>query len=200
MVLNERSRHPALKVILVSMDPGDALSALRAGEIDIALADDWNCLPAPASKGTTRFDLLAEGYHVVLPLSHPLAREESLQLRDLADEQWCVTREPGFRDALQLTMQAAGFTPDVVLRSYNSRALVLSAEIGLGVGVIPVSADTRGANVALVPLAEPALTRHVFALVRSGSQESPPIRAVLDAMEDAVASAGSGSLPWLAAR
>ena len=197
MALKERTRHPALKVVLVSMDPADALSALRAGGIDVALADDWSCLPAPASKGTVRFDLLNEGYQVVLPPSHPLASEQFLQLRDLAHEQWCITREHGFRDALQLTMRAAGFTPNVVLRSFNSRALVLSAEIGLGVGVIPISADTRGADVALVPLAEPALTRHVFALVRSGSQESPPIRAVLDAMTEAVAPTGSAQLPWL---
>ena len=113
---------------------------------------------------------------------------------------WCITQEHGSREALQLTMRTAGFTPNVVLTSFNSRALVLSAEIGLGVGVIPVSADTRGANVALVPLAEPALTRHVFALVRSGSQESPPIRAVLDAMEDAVATPDGASLPWLTVR
>jgi len=200
MVLKERSRHPELKVILVSMHPIDALAALRAGEIDVALADDWSCLPAPASKGTTRFDLLTEGYQVVLPLSHPLASAETLRLRDLAHEQWCVTREHGFRAALQLTVRAAGFTPDVVLRSFNSRALVLSAEIGLGVGVIPISADTRGATVALVPLAEPALARHVFALVRSGSQESPPVKAVLDAMKEAVTTADSSLLPWVTTR
>ena len=94
-------------------------------------------------------------------------------------------------------MRAAGFTPNVVLRSFNSRALVLSAEVGLGVGVIPISADTRGANVALVPLAAAELTRHVFALVRTGSQESPPIRAVLDAMNEAVAPTRSARLPWL---
>lgn len=196
-VLKERSRHPALKVVLVSMHPTDALAALRAGEIDIALADDWDCLPAPASRGTTRFDLVTEGYEAVLPTSHRLAGEKTLQLRDLAQEQWCVTREHGFREALELTMRAAGFVPDIVLRSFNSRALVLSAEIGLGVGVIPVSADTRGADVALVPLAEPSLTRHVYALVRSGSQESPPVKAVLDAMTEAAATADSDALPWL---
>ena len=123
----------------------------------------------------------------MLPASHPLANEEVLQLRDLAHEQWCVTREHGFRDVLQLAMRAAGFTPNVVLRSFNSRALVLSAEMGLGVGVIPVSADTRGANVALVPLAEPALTRHVFALLRSGSEKSPTIGAVLRRVKEGAA-------------
>ena len=61
--------------------------------------------------------------------------------------------------------------------------------------MIPVSADTRGANVASVPLAEPALTRHVFALVRSDSQSSPPVKAVLDAMAGAAVAADSDALP-----
>ena len=199
MVLRERSRHPELDVVLVSMHPVDALAALRAGEIDVALADDWDCLPTPLSEGITRLDLLTEAYQVVLPRSHPLAGEESLLLRDLADEPWCVTQERGFREALEQTMRAAGFTPRVVLRSFNSRALVLSAEIGLGVGVIPASADTRGAGVALVPLAEPELTRQVFALTRAGSEESPPIKAVLETLKDTAVTRDDEAAPWILA-
>jgi DNA-binding transcriptional LysR family regulator len=197
MLLRERVRHPGLKLTLISMHPGDALSALRARDIDIALGDDWDCLPAIPSKDTTRFDLLSEGYQVVLPIGHPLANETSLRLSDLTREQWCVAQERGFRKALQQTMRTAGFTPNVVLWSFNSRALVLSAEIGLGIGVIPTSADTRGATVALVPLAEPDLTRRVFALVRSGSQDARPIRAVLEALKETAVWADAGSAPWV---
>ena len=133
----------------------------------------------------------------MLPRSHPLAGEESLLLQDLADEPWCITREHGFREALEQTMRTAGFTPNVVLRSFNSRALVLSAEIGLGVAVIPTSTDTRGADVALVPLAEPALTRQVFALTRSGSETSPPIRAVLETLQDTAVTVDDEAAPWM---
>ena len=86
-----------------------------------------------------------------------------------------------------MKMRLAGFDPNVVVSSFNSRALVLASEAGIGVSVVPASADTRGARVVLVPLAETSLTRHVFALVRAGSEESPPLRAVLDAMREAVA-------------
>lgn len=197
MVLRERARHPALKVVLVSMNQVDALAALRTGEIDVALAEDWDCLPVPSREGTSRLDLLTEDYQVVLPRSHPLAGEESLLLQDLADEPWCITREHGFREALEQTMRTAGFTPNVVLRSINSRALVLSAEIGLGVAVIPMSTDTRGADVALVPLAEPALTRQVFALTRSGSETSPPIRAVLETLQETAVTVDDEAVPWM---
>ena len=43
--------------------------------------------------------------------------------------------------------------------------------------------------------AEPALTRHVFALVRSDSQASPPVKAVLDAMAEAAVAADRDALP-----
>jgi DNA-binding transcriptional LysR family regulator len=95
-------------------------------------------------------------------------------------------QEQRFREALRMKMKHAGFEPDVVLSSFNSRALVLAAEAGIGVSVVPVSADTRGSRVVLVPLAHESLTRHVFALVRAGSEESPPTRVVLDVMKEAV--------------
>jgi DNA-binding transcriptional LysR family regulator len=189
MLLKERENHPSLQIMLISMNPLDALSALRVGEIDIALSNDWDCQPAPATIGTTRIELMTEAYHVVLPPSHPLANERMLHLRDLAREAWCLTQEQGFREALLMKMKLAGFDPNVVLSSFNSRALVLASEAGIGVSVVPASADTRGARVVLVPLAETALTRHVFALVRAGSEESPTISAVLDGMKEAVAEA-----------
>lgn len=187
VLLKVRESHPGLKVVLISMQPLDALSALRVGEIDVALSNEWACQLAPAVIGTTRIELMTERYNVVLPTSHQLAGKPMLHLRDLAHEPWCLIQEQGFRDALLMRMRLAGFEPDVILSSFNSRALVLAAEAGMGVSVVPVSADSRGSRVVLVPLAEESLTRHVFALVRAGSEESPPIRVVLDGLKEAVA-------------
>jgi hypothetical protein len=53
-------------------------------------------------------------------------------------------------------------------------------------------------NMVLHPLDEPALMRRVFALVQSGSEESPPVRTVLNAMDAGAASAikaGLASMP-----
>jgi len=187
VLLRERERHPGLKLMLISMHPLDALAALRVGEIDIALSHDWECQPAPAAIGTTRVELMTETYNVVLSPSHPLAGEPRLRLRDLAHEPWCVIQEHGFREALLMQMKLAGFDPDIVLSSFNSRALVLAGEAGMGVSVVPASADTRGARVVLVPLAEASLTRHVFALVRAGSEASLPLQVVVDSLKEAAA-------------
>ena len=76
MLLKVHARHPGLRrSLLMSMNPLDALSACGPVKVDIALSNDWDCQPAPAAIGTTRIELMTEGYHVVLPPSHPLASE-----------------------------------------------------------------------------------------------------------------------------
>lgn len=184
MVVAERKRHPRLEIVLVSRRPFRALPALRTGDLDIVLSNDWECLPAAEIIGTTRHDLLTELYFAVLPPSHPLAGDAGpVRLMELADEPWCVTQEEAFRDALELTWRSEGFQPRIVFESIYSRAIASAAERELGVGVIPGSTDLRGMNVVCRPIAETSLLRRVFALVRSGSEGSPPVRAVLDAMD-----------------
>jgi DNA-binding transcriptional LysR family regulator len=57
------------------------------------------------------------------------------------------------------------------------------------VGIIPKGGEALLTNVVARPLDEPDLTRHIFALVRSGSEQSPAIRAVLDVMDEGAAEA-----------
>ena len=138
-----------------------------------------------ATPDTTRHDLFTETYMVVVAPSHPLAGSaEPLQLRELADEQWCLCSEEMNRDAVLQAMRLAGFHPQIVYEPQFARSIATGAEAGLGIGIVPRSADLRGLDVVVRPLAEPALTRHLFALVRAGSSDSPALRIVLEAMGD----------------
>jgi DNA-binding transcriptional LysR family regulator len=192
-----RERHPGLEVVLVAMHPGEALPALRVGAIDIVLSMEWECRPATARAGTTRFDLLTDRYVVALSPAHPLANDDGpLHLRDLAHERWCMTREPRFREVLERTMRTAGFETRPVFEATNAFGIAAACGIGFGIGVIPEGMGLG--NIAVRPLDEPDLTRHIFALVRSGSEQSTPIRTVLDAMEEGAVDAvrrRAGSLP-----
>ena len=197
MALRLRERHPGLEVVLTSMPPVEALAALRVGALDIVLSMEWECRPATASAGTTRQDLLTDRYVVALSPEHPLAQDEGpLRLRDLAHERWCMTQEPRFREALERTMREAGFEAHPVFEGTIGYGIAAACGIGFGVGLIPEGMGLS--NVVVRPLDEPALTRHVFALVRSGSEQSPAIRTVLDTMDEGAADAvrrGVGSLP-----
>jgi DNA-binding transcriptional LysR family regulator len=197
MALRLRERHPGLEIVLTSMPPVEALAALRVGALDVVLSMEWECSPATASAGTTRHDLLTDRYVVALSPAHPLAQDEGpLRLSDLAHERWCMTQEPRFREALERTMREAGFEAHPVFEGTIGYGIAATCAVGFGVGLIPEGMGLS--NVVVRPLDEPALTRHIFALVRSGSEKSPAIRTVLDAMDEGAADAvrrGVGSLP-----
>lgn len=197
MALRLRERLPGLEVMLASMPPVEALAALRVGGLDVVLSMEWECRPAAPSAGTTRHDLLTDSYVVALSPAHPLANDDRpLRLRDLAHERWCMTQEPRFREALQQTMRAAGFEVQPVFEGTIGYGVAAACAFGFGVGLIPKGMGLS--NVVVRPLDEPALTRHVFALVRSGSEQSPAIRTVLEAMDEGAADAvrrGVGPLP-----
>jgi DNA-binding transcriptional LysR family regulator len=187
-VLEARTTHPGLKVTLVSVPTPRALPGLRTGDIDIVLSFDWQGLPLVFGPATERHDLLSESCQVVLPPSHRLARSNGpLRLEDLAEEQWCLSSEHNSREAILHAMRSAGFTPEVVYEPQFARSIARGAEAGIGIGIVPHSADLRGLDVVVRPLDEPALHRHLFAVVRAGSSEAPSVKAILDAMRKGIA-------------
>ncbi len=176
-----RGAHPGLTVLTSDLEPARAVSALKAGELDIALSSEWDFVPVPADPGIDRVDLLAEPVVALLPTGHPLAGGP-VRLRDLLAENWCVAHETASsRQAVTRFAQAEGFEPRVVFESNYFRAIGSAVEAGLGVGIAPRMTDLRGLDLAIVPLEEPRLERRVYAAVRKGSGRAPAIRAVLDA-------------------
>ena len=86
------------------------------------------------------------------------------------------------RRVVEHVAHACGFEPRVVFESDNFRAIGAAVEAGLGIGLVPLMTDLRGLDVVIQPLADPRMSRRVFAAVRPGSGGSPAIHAVLDAL------------------
>jgi DNA-binding transcriptional LysR family regulator len=182
---------PNLELTIRELEPAHALPALRAGLLDIALSHEWDFVPTPADASFTRHDLLSEPIVALLPKDHPLATGP-VRLKDLANERWCVAQEDAMsRQAVERVANAAGFEPHVILESNYFRAIGAAVEAGLGVGIAPAMTDLRGLDIAILPLIEPKMNRRIFAAVRAGSEESPTIRTVLDAMGRAAAAYGT---------
>ena len=126
-----------------------ALPGLRTGDFDVVLSFDWQCLPLILGADTDRHDLLRESSQIVLPPSHRLAGSSGpLRLEELAEEQWCLSSEHNSREAILQTMRSAGFTPQVVYEPQFARSIARGAEAGIGIGIVPQSADLRGLDVA----------------------------------------------------
>jgi len=179
-LLSLSRQYPELQVITSDLDPARAVSALRAGQLDIALSYEWGLTPRPRAVGIDCEALFTEPMVMVLPGS--AEGEFPIHIQDFADASWCIAQdEEHGRRAIEHVARHYGFEPKVVFESDNFRAIGSAVEAGLGIGLVPLMTDLRGLDVVTHPLSEPRMSRRVFAAVRPGSSGSPAIRAVLDA-------------------
>ncbi|PTX97995.1 LysR family transcriptional regulator [Opitutus sp. ER46] len=106
-----RQQHPAVKVTLRDLSPGEQLAALRAGQLDVAFIGEVD-----RSLGR-EFYLRSVGtlpLEVVLSEEHPLARKAPLRLVDLRDETFVRVPDsdiPGYERWLTQLCRKAGFRP-----------------------------------------------------------------------------------------
>lgn len=177
-----RRSYPALEVLVYEIVSFRALPALKAGQLDVALAHEWDFEAAPVDAGIERHLLFTDPISVLLPLGHALA-DQDVRMRDLAEERWCVA-QPGASSRLAVVgaARAAGFEPEIAFESNDFRAIGAAVEGGMGVGVAPTRSDFRGLDIAIRPLVEPAMERRIFAATRKGSSKSPAIAALLEAL------------------
>lgn len=181
-IVGLRNEYPNLEIITRDMSSEDAVLALKAGNLDLALVYEWDVAPIPDDTGIDRYPLFKEPVMVVLPADHHLAGG-SVRLRDMHNERWCLTHDSGYgREVFERITDSIDLKMRVVFESDNFRAIGSAVEAGLGVGLAPLMTDMRGLDVVLQPLIEPTLTRTVFAAVRKGSGTTPAVRAVLDAL------------------
>ncbi|WP_441247737.1 LysR family transcriptional regulator [Kitasatospora sp. McL0602] len=183
------STAPGLRLKVLDAEGDASLPMLLDSRADIAVAVEYRGAPRADDRRLTRVPLYAEPFQAVLPLSHPLAAAEGpVAVADLAAEPW-IGPYPGnpCHDVVLLACEHAGFQPSLVHSSDDFRAVVALASAGAGVALVPRSA-LRGADlsaVAVRPVDSELATRKVFAAVRTGAEQHPLIRPVLEALTQA---------------
>lgn len=185
-----RTDRPGLELRVFEQEPDEAVAALDAGEIDLAILADAAGAPVRSDLRYHRVDLLTDPMDVVFPAGHPLADPAGVRLSDLAHEVW-VGGDP--TDACsQVAMgvcAAAGFRADVrhYARDWDAVSALVAA--GLGIALIPrVAYPLRPTGLLSCPVLGSTATRTLFAMVRAGAEDDPGISAVLQMLE-AVATA-----------
>lgn len=157
--------------------------ALRAGEIDLGLLR-----PPVRHPDITVETLRRERLLLALPTDHPFAVRESIDVADLADEEFISHAGRG-RSRMQAELTAlcaaAGFVPTVRHEAEETSTLVTLVAAGLGVALVPE--PTSGLDVAGVcyrSLVEPAFI-DLIAAYRSPGPE-PLVANVVRVLRDIV--------------
>lgn len=129
-----RAEQPGIELVLLGqIYGGAAVRMVASGELDIGFAR----LPI-MKKGLTTHVYEYERLIVALPVDHPLAQEESIDLRDLAEDKFVSfpgTLGSTIRDATVHLALQAGFVPRILQEATDSYTILGLVAAGVGVTI-----------------------------------------------------------------
>ncbi|WP_406374685.1 LysR family transcriptional regulator [Streptomyces sp. NBC_00647] len=189
-----RAEHPGVRVDLQLADPEDPFQEVARGRADLAVVVQAR---DRAGDGFRLVHLLDDPYAAVLPLGHPLADEEIIDLSALSGEQWVGSEPPGpCLEPVIDSCAAAGFSPDFVIQSEDYATAQGFVAAGLGVGLMPrLGLRSRHPGVVVRPVRNPEPVRVISAAAREIAFEQPALRGLLDALRDAATTADPSDGP-----
>ena len=177
-----RAAHPGVELSLAEDEPEQVAPRLRSGELDLALLFEFPGSGSSLGSGLERRALLDDPLHVVLPATHPLAREPHLRLEQLHDAAWVQTSaaSPCARHVVRMC-HAAGFEPQVSFESDDYETVQGLVAAGVGVALVPrlALARVRG-DVVVRGLSPEAPIRHIVAATAAGAGAAPAAVAMID--------------------
>ena len=181
--------HPGIAVAVEVAEPSRALSRLLAGDVDLALVDEYDYVPLALPDFVASRPLRAEP--LVLVVGAGWGGPERPALAELADEDWVMPPdEAACGQAVRAACRAAGFEPRVRWTSDDMLVLARAVAAGHGVAVLPrLSVAGDAAPVQVRTLRTPRLERRLALVARASTWRRPAVAAVGQALGAAVADA-----------
>ena len=181
-----RRTYPKLRVKMLDQTPGEIITALRGGEIDLELTVGVTGL---LSRDFYAQKLASVPSLVTLPLEHPLASQKEISISKLKTESFVQGSEtvvPGYKQRIaRFCMRFGKFRPRFVsIGQANSleESLVISANEG-AISLQPsFISHLNIPNVVMVPVAEKRATWDLSIVWQRGKM-SDPLRALLDSFQ-----------------
>jgi DNA-binding transcriptional LysR family regulator len=156
-----RQQHPGIELQVFDVLSEACIDQVQRGQADFALAAARADTPALRAE-----PFCTDGFHLVCPPDHPLARRRSVRPQDVAAWPFIhLGRSSSVRQCIDAATQPA--TLPAVLEVDQLATVAGMVRAGLGISAVPTLAlyQFRGAGLALRPLRWPGLQRHIY-LVR----------------------------------
>lgn len=159
--------YPNMTLNMREMVPAEQAKALRNGEIDIAFpGNPLKALEEEFEVATVK--RLPIG--VVLPECHRLAKHFSINLADLARENFIGVSEstfPGVNERVRETCRKAGFTPKIYPFADTPASVTAFVAAHQGIGLMPLEAAAlQHPEVVFIPLHYPTVYARSVAMWR----------------------------------
>jgi DNA-binding transcriptional LysR family regulator len=186
-----RQVHPRTKVKLPRPFPGEQITALRQGEIDIALTQEIGDL---LGRDFYTRQLAVTESIVALPAGHPLALRKQAKIAELKNETFVSGTEdrvPGYRRRLaQICRNCGRFRPKLIDNSGDLSSKLAMVANEDAVALLPAYMRHQAApGVVIIPVADAGATWRLFVVWQRG-KTGGALRTLLDLLP-AKASAGA---------
>jgi DNA-binding transcriptional LysR family regulator len=192
--------HPGLRLLLRQTQGGEeVLRLVRAGQVDVAIVDDWNGRLTGGQPAAIRFyPLITDPLVLVVPRGHWAGdQREPVVLDKLRDDQWLAppAGEASRRAVDQVLTAAGGLSAPP--SEFEGLATILSLVArGIGIALLPrlslAAGDTRVA-VRELPGVTPA--RDLYAVARASAVGRPAVAVIVRALTSAARGLGGAARP-----
>lgn len=170
-------RHPRLGVTLAEGEAETTLPALLAGDLDVAVVENWDTLATELPAGVQSEPLVSDVADVALSAHHPLAERDGLDLDELSDTSWAAWTQ-GSRSYhwLVQTLRQQNVEPRVrcTVDGYPTQLSLVAA--GLVAAFLPRLGRSPLPEGVRVVATRPVLGRTIHAVRRTGTPR-PAVRA-----------------------
>lgn len=179
---------------LVELEPQDALPALAAGEVDLAIVHSYSNLPELPSPALATTHLITEDVLLAVPDPQRPADGRPVDLAEFAHHDWVLPHERWTcHEMVTRACAAAGFTPRPVATATDFAVQLALVRAGVGVALVPgLGCTAVPAGVVLCRLRTP-VRRHISFATRFGSRSD----VGLDALRRAIAQSARSTAPTL---
>ncbi|WP_086558815.1 LysR family transcriptional regulator [Streptomyces africanus] len=175
-----RRAHPDVELSVADYEPPAGVTAVAAGEIDLALTHTYEPADALALPASVRLEpVLVEELVLVTAPGHALADGTSrLPLAELAGQPLIsMAPEHPSRQGVEAALARAGASPSVLVPTPGYALVCALVSAGLGVGVVPeMVARTTVTPVGVRPLGAGELRRTISVAYR-GEEAAPAVEA-----------------------
>ncbi len=175
---------PDLQLALHELDPWEALEAVAAGQVDLAVVHNWEPLPLNVPVHVRTRALGTDVADVLVPLDHPLAGRHWVTPAALAAERWVSVPQGSIcHQWLTTMMRSAGIEPQIACWSLEFASHVELVAQGLATALVPrLGRGSLPQHVRAIAVREPVPTRTVSVAWRATMHESPALRTGLDVL------------------
>ena len=142
LLVRFQQAHPEITVTVNIGNSGELEALLHRGDVDIAIAHVNEDAP-PTGLSVQR--LRQEEIVLLVGPSHPLAARGEVEIGELADSPFVVSRPGGrVRETFEASASASGFTPRVAFETADMATTLALVSRDLGVATVPRSLVLRG--------------------------------------------------------